>query len=839
MDQKVVQKIGKYDILSELGQGGMGVVYKARDSHIGRLVALKTINADLVSNPEILLRFYREAQAAGTLQHPNIVTVFDLGEFEGQPYIAMEFVEGESLQSIIARQARIPLAAKLKFVEQVCSGLDHAHKNGIVHRDVKPGNILVKNDGTVKVVDFGIVRVESTTLTKTGMFMGTIQYASPEQLTEGHVDARSDLWSVVCVIYELISYKKPFEGSNFGGIVGKILTSEPEPLSRVCPGLPAELDHLIAKGLKKNVEERYQSLEELMADLEPIGQSLQRNLIGDLLVEARQRKEQGDLNGAQEKIRAILILDKTHGEAKQLNSVIRAELQRLSSSPKVRELVAEGERAFNRGEYADAVRVLAEALALNPNDTQARSLKERAAREQDRLPRVQEALTAGQAAMKQGDLTGAELELQKVLELDQNNPQASSLLTEIRRDRSARAKGFRLKEALSKADELVAEGKYHEAQLELVALQTEFPEAEEVRQKLSGVNQRLAEPAAAGGSPGAGAATDKAQWRDAQIAEATKCLAGNDILRASALLSNVQEQFPADAKVEALLQQAEQKKARPPAPPIEPAPPLRVPTEKPKPSVGMILGGVALAVALGIGSFLYYQHAHPAGGTSASPQEIQLEHDAKLLQDNGNLDAALGKWRDLAARPGALQDEAKQAVTQITRQQDIVKQEKSLFSRGMAAQREKKWDDAVALYQQVAALNGPMKDQALQALSSVKELQSGQDASTLEKEKYNQAVAALAQEDYARARVLFQQVLDLNVPGSALAAKAQTQLATVTAIQQTQDKFAGAEKTQNAGDLNGALARFQDIAAKPGPFQARAQSRLQSTKATNRKGLAG
>ena len=202
-------------------------------------MALKTVTPELVSNPEILKRFYREAQSAGTLQHPNIVTVFDLGEFEGQPYIAMEFVEGESLQSIIARRAELPLAAKLNLAEQVCLGLDHAHKHGIVHRDIKPGNILVKNDGTVKVVDFGIVHVESTTLTQTGMFMGTIQYASPEQLNEGHVDARSDLWSVVCVIYELIAYKKPFEGSNFGAILGKILTGQPEPLSRRCTGRAA------------------------------------------------------------------------------------------------------------------------------------------------------------------------------------------------------------------------------------------------------------------------------------------------------------------------------------------------------------------------------------------------------------------------------------------------------------------------------------------------------------------------------------------------------------------------------------------------------------------------
>ena len=326
--------------------------------------------------------------------------------------------------------------------------------------------------------------------------------------------------------------------------------------------MPAELDDIIAKGLKKNVGERYQSLEELMADLEPIGQSLQRSLIGDLLVEARQMKEKGDLNGAQEKLRVILLLDRTHGEAKQLNSVITAELQRLSSLPKVRELVSEGEAAFKRGEFAEAIRALAGALELNPNDTQARELKERAAREQDRMRQVRERLTAGQKALKQGDLTGAEQELQKVLELDKDNAQASSLLAEIQQDRLSREKNFRLKELLWKADKLVAEGKDHEAQVELTALQKEFPDAEEVQPKLQAVNNRLAGPAAAGGFPAAGSASDRAKWRETQLDEATKSLDGDDIPHATMLLTDVKKQFPADPQVEALLHQAEQKKAR-------------------------------------------------------------------------------------------------------------------------------------------------------------------------------------------------------------------------------------------------------------------------------------
>lgn len=484
MGQKVVQKIGKYEIVAELGQGGMGVVYKARDPFIGRLVALKTITPELVSDPEILKRFYREAQSAGTLQHPNIVTIYDLGEAEGRPYIAMEFVEGESLQNLINRRARIPLAAKLKLVQQFCEGLSHAHKFGLVHRDVKPANILVTADGTVKVVDFGIVHLESADLTKTGTFLGTIHYASPEQINDSNVDSRSDLWAVTCVVYEFIAYKRAFEGSNIAAVVGKILNSEPEPLSRCCPGVPAELDTIISKGLKKNIDERYQSLDEMLGELFPIARGLQQSFIGDLIVEARDLRSKGEFNAAQDKVRAVLILDNTHSEAKRLQTEISMELHRLAPAAKARRLVAEAEQAFTRGDFAETLRILGEAQQLNPADTQARNLKSKAVAEQDRLRELREALSAGQRAMKQGDLTGAEQELRRVLRLDQNNPQAAELLDQIEQDRLGRERDFRLKEALWQADNLVFAGNYEEAQSRLLEIQEEFPDSDDVHLKL-------------------------------------------------------------------------------------------------------------------------------------------------------------------------------------------------------------------------------------------------------------------------------------------------------------------------------------------------------------------
>jgi len=484
MGPRVVPKIGKYEIIAELGQGGMGVVYKARDPFIGRLVALKTVTPELVSNPEILERFYREAQSAGVLQHPNIVTIYDLGEADGRPYIAMEFVEGENLQNIINRRAKIPLAAKLKLVQQVCEGLSHAHKQGFVHRDVKPANILVTNDGNVKVVDFGVVHWESTHLTQAGAFLGTIHYAPPEQINDGCVDSRSDLWSVTCVLYELIAYKKAFDGSNIADIVAEVLGAEPEPLSRCCPGVPADLDTIISKGLKKNIDERYQSLDELLGDLLPIARGLQLSFIGDLLLEANELREQGDFNAAQEKARAVLILDNTHGDARRLHNEITAELQRLAPAAKARRLVAEAEEAISRGEYAEAVRILSEAQELNPADTQARNLKDKALHEQDRVRELREALNSGQRAMKQGDLTGAEHDLLQVLQRDQGNSQAAKLLEQIRQDRRSRERDFRLKEALEQTDNLVSAGEYEDAQSRLLELRHDFPSSDEVQLRL-------------------------------------------------------------------------------------------------------------------------------------------------------------------------------------------------------------------------------------------------------------------------------------------------------------------------------------------------------------------
>src|ERR1700758_3221136 len=213
----------------------MGVVYRARDPMINRLVALKTITIGVADDPALLQRFYREAQSAGGLQHPNIVTIYDMGEAGNLPYIAMELVEGENLEQVIARRPNLPITLKLVYAMQACRAFDYAHKRGIVHRDIKPGNVMLGKDGVVKVVDFGIARVLEASRTQTGMLIGTFAYMSPEQYHGEHADERSDVWSFGVMFYELLCYKRPFAGDTPASLMRSICDQQAEPLSKSIP----------------------------------------------------------------------------------------------------------------------------------------------------------------------------------------------------------------------------------------------------------------------------------------------------------------------------------------------------------------------------------------------------------------------------------------------------------------------------------------------------------------------------------------------------------------------------------------------------------------------------
>src|SRR5262245_2608383 len=257
-EPKQLEKIGRYQILARVGKGGMGVLYRGIDPVLDREVAIKLMLTDFSEDAEQMRpRFYREARAAAKLQHRNIVTIFEFAEEGNTPYIVMEFLRGTSLAARIASPPAVTLADKLDVVAQLCAGLNYAHEQGVVHRDVKPANIFLLTDGTVKLLDFGIAKITTSTLTRQGDVLGSASYMSPEQVSGSEsVDGRADVWSTGVLLYELLAGQRPFVGDSPTVIIMRILHEDPPPITGVIPGLPAQLVTVVNKALAKDPAQR-------------------------------------------------------------------------------------------------------------------------------------------------------------------------------------------------------------------------------------------------------------------------------------------------------------------------------------------------------------------------------------------------------------------------------------------------------------------------------------------------------------------------------------------------------------------------------------------------------
>ena len=260
MTDALPQQIGKYKIVELVGEGAMGTVYRAVDSVLGRTVAIKVMNAEIARQKDHRQRFLREAQAAGSLQHPNVVTIYDLGELDGHLFIAMEYVHGTDLERLMtATEKPLKLQEKLDIIVDVLMGLSYAHKHGIIHRDIKPANIRVGDDGHAKIMDFGVAHLQSSDMTKTGLVVGTPSYMAPEQVTGGKAVPGTDLFAVGAVLYHLLTGSKPFEGPTLQSLFYRIVTDMPKPLDQVRPGLPVGLNTIVQKAMAKDAGDRYPS----------------------------------------------------------------------------------------------------------------------------------------------------------------------------------------------------------------------------------------------------------------------------------------------------------------------------------------------------------------------------------------------------------------------------------------------------------------------------------------------------------------------------------------------------------------------------------------------------
>lgn len=259
--------VSHYIIISKIGAGGMGEVYLAEDTHLDRKVALKFLPLHLSQDEAAKLRFTREAKAAAKLDHPNIIPVFEVGDFEGRPFFAMAHLEGKTLRDVI-REGKLSINEAIELTKQICEGLNKAHQAGIVHRDIKPGNIIIDLDKKVRILDFGLATVsDEDKLTKTGSTLGTVGYMSPEQIEGRQVDHRSDLFSVGVILYEMLTGRRPFDGENDVAVARSVMDTSPEPVARYKSGTSGEIQRIIDKALAKNPELRYQRAESILVDL--------------------------------------------------------------------------------------------------------------------------------------------------------------------------------------------------------------------------------------------------------------------------------------------------------------------------------------------------------------------------------------------------------------------------------------------------------------------------------------------------------------------------------------------------------------------------------------------
>ena len=480
-------QVGRYEIQRRLGRGGMGTVYAAHDPVLGRMVAIKVFLSDL-DLPDAAERFTREARSAAALNHANIVTTHDYGEFSSQPYIVMEYIQGETLTEIIRRKAPVSPAEKLRWIEELCTGVAYAHRIGVIHRDIKPTNLMIDRSGRLKILDFGIARMLGSLASHATALIGTPGYMAPEQILGGTIDYRSDLFSIGVVSYELLSYAEAFPGDTLPTITHRILSDEPIPLTQLIPDINRELVDIVERSLKKSAEERFADAESLrvaisalrrqfdgdsggwdataptMARSTPPGGGIKRdsgsqrrveqNAVGVAqltpppdpsktnreeivrrrlaqidasLVQARSLLGAGDLEASLEACVQALTIDDTHADALELEQTIQTALSRQRAGALIQE--ARGE--LGRGALTGAQDLMQQARALDPDAPDVKRLERdlRLARvEQERIRQralaLDKAIAAATQSLEHGEIEAALAFAREALELDPDSTKA-------------------------------------------------------------------------------------------------------------------------------------------------------------------------------------------------------------------------------------------------------------------------------------------------------------------------------------------------------------------------------------------------------------------------------
>jgi serine/threonine-protein kinase len=466
--QPSLRRIGKYEVIDVIGTGGMGIVFRAHDPAIGRTVAIKMLRqtdpaATAVGSVD---RFFsREMKSTGNLHHKNIVTVYDSGEQDGNPYLVMEFLEGDAVSRVISERRPIPVVEKLDVVVQICDGLQYAHDRNIIHRDIKPANVILLADGTAKIVDFGVARVAGgeSTIVQAGQLVGSLFYLSPEQINSLPIDGRTDIFSTGVLLYEFLTGQLPFKGADAASTFVKILTDEPQPLAQFVHDIPEAMQTVVHRALAKNVNDRYQTAEEFGFEILAVQKQLTSGIIADCMKRAEAAMQRHDLERARVHFLEVIRLDRQHERANRLLRDVRKAIQQEQRSSQIVQMRSQAQVALAGGQYEEALACADQALKLDPADKNSVRLSDEIRAAISRARTVREALNRAESALFAGDFDEAKDAVEESLRLDPADSEARALASVVNKELAERSRRQRVQDYVDQARRGIAERNFTDA----------------------------------------------------------------------------------------------------------------------------------------------------------------------------------------------------------------------------------------------------------------------------------------------------------------------------------------------------------------------------------------
>jgi serine/threonine protein kinase len=465
-----MERLGKYRIEEQLGRGAMGCVYKAWHPGFHDYVALKTILDTRLEGQVLLERFKRESQALAKLKHQNIVQIYDADQADGIHFIVMEYINGGSLDRIIDARTVTSMAKRVGYIIPVCHALNYAHRKGLFHRDIKPANIMLHHDGNeeiVKVVDFGIARLvditqgTSFTMSETNLMIGAPAYMAPELFTgTGKADERSDIWALGVTLYELIAYQRPFQGGDLESLRQAVAHGKARPLRTFVAECPGELDDILQKMLEKEPSRRYQNVDELLTDLEPVTKRLSIETASMLFRRANDLFEMGDLDEAKNILLEASRYHPARSDIRELLQAIAQETKRRALLPRLHAHLKRSREFLQLEDFAGARKEIQAALGLDPQFEPAERLLEELEKAATRADLLHEKLRLTRQRLSEGALTQAESILQEAEELEGAKPEFADLRRQISEERTRQERRKRFNEIVARARSLAASADY-------------------------------------------------------------------------------------------------------------------------------------------------------------------------------------------------------------------------------------------------------------------------------------------------------------------------------------------------------------------------------------------